>query len=83
MSATLKTEAKDQIIAASGKTPENVDTEMCSIARLVEDIGMAAEKISDTLFVVRNVEGRFDFWMFCKYGYEHKGQTIVATTAAA
>lgn len=84
---TIKTEAIVAITNEAGSSPQMVDSAMECIALLIEDMqrvhGKSTEKISDSLYVVRDLEEdgvQFDFWMFCKYGLHTTGQTITAVT---
>ena len=77
----LMAEATAEITAASGSAPAITDTHIESIDRLSEDLGLKMEKVSESLYVARDMEEdgqKFDYWMFCKYGSKHTGQTISA-----
>lgn len=79
----LINEAIESIKSASGSTPEMIDTNIRCIERLSSEFGMTMEKVSESLYVSRDQEedgSKFDFWMFCKYGDKHTGQTITAVT---
>ncbi len=81
MLESVKKEAVAAIFAASGSDPVMVDSAMECVSRLAEDLGKPAEKISESLYVIRDMEEdgqSFDYWMFCKYGPRHTGQTITA-----
>ena len=81
MLESVKKEAVAAITAAAGKDPVMVDSAMECIYRLIEDFGKSADKISENIHVIRDIEEdgqMFDFWMFCKYGPRHTGQTITA-----
>lgn len=77
----LKSEAIAAITEAAGSAPAMTDDHMQTIDRLSADLGLTMEKISDSLYVSRDLEEdgqKFDYWMFCKYGNKHAGQTISA-----
>jgi len=79
MPNSLKIEAEAAIAEAAGTAPAMIDFRMECVIRLAADAGLSVEKISDVLWVARDQEEdgqKFDFWMFCKFGDSHTGQTV-------
>ena len=77
----LKSEAITTITEAAGSAPAMTDDHMECIDRLASDLGLTMEKVSDSLYVARDLEEdgqKFDYWMFCKFGSKHAGQTFSA-----
>lgn len=78
---SLKNEAIAAITEAAGVAPTLIDTHVERIDRLAADLDLTLEKVSDTLYVARDLDEedqKFDFWLFCKFGDKHVGQTITA-----
>lgn len=77
----LINEAIAAITEAAGSAPAMTDDNVRCIDRLAEELGLTMEKVSDSLYVARDQEEegqKFDYWMFCKFGSKHSGQTITA-----
>jgi len=75
----LTVEAIASITAASGSAPAMTDDHIECIDRLAADLGLPLEKVTESLYVARDLEEdgqKFDYWLFCRYGSEHTGQTI-------
>ena len=81
MTKQIITEAIAAITEAAGSAPVMTDDHMECIDRLADDLGLTMEKVSDSMYVARDLEEdgqKFDYWMFCKYGHKHIGQTVSA-----
>jgi len=81
----LQAEAIAAITEAAGSAPAMEEFVMECIDLLSEDMRRvhckATEKVSESLYVVRDMEEdgqKFDYWMFCKHGSKHAGQTMTA-----
>lgn len=83
LNKNLIAEAVAAITAAADSEPTMVDDCPHTITRLASDMGLTIEAISEQVFVARDLEEegqKFDFWMFCKYGKDHMGQTVTGIT---